>query len=267
MKRIQWATLGILALVLATAGCAPTTTAIPIPTLALDSTDSYEANIVQASAEVVPAQETRLSFVISGPVKEVTVEKGDVVESGQILATLGAPDLEFGILQAEAAVREAEFDYEYWKLPRRVQFQIVERGPVAEKELEMAQRSLDTARAELAQTKLVAPFAGTVISVEVQPGEYVQPGQVVIVLANLDTLKVETTDLSELNIAAVNIGQSAHIYVEALDKEFQGVVTAISPISDTIGGDVVFKVTIKLDDQPADLLWGMSADVTIQTEQ
>ena len=267
MKLSQWTTLVVLALVLATAGCAPAATVTPIPTIALDSTGPLEVKTVQASAEVVPSQETHLSFVISGPIKEVTVEEGDVVEAGQILATLGAPDLEYGVLQAEAAVREAEFDYEYWKLPRRVQNQVVERGPVAKQELETTRRSLDTARVELAQTKLVAPFKATVVSVEVQPGEYVQPGQVVVVLAKLNNLKVETTDLSELNVAAVNIGQPASVYIEALDKEFQGVVTAISPISDTLGGDVVFKVTIKLDDQPVDLLWGMSADVEIQTEQ
>ena len=94
-----------------------------------------------------------------------------------------------------------------------------------------------------------------------------QPGQVVIVLAKLDNLKIETTDLSELNIATVDIGQPVSVYVEALDKKFQGTVTAISPISDTIGGDVVFKVTVQLEEQPLDLLWGMSADVEIQTEQ
>jgi hypothetical protein len=32
-----------------------------------------------------------------------------------------------------------------------------------------------------------------------------------------------------------------------------------------LGGDVVFKVTIELDDQPEGLLWGMSADVQIET--
>lgn len=267
MKLTRWTTLVTLALVLATAGCAPAATVTPIPTIALDSTGLLEVKIVQASAEIVPAQEAQLSFVISGPIKEVIVEEGDVVEPGQILATLGAPELEYGVLQAEAAVREAEFDYEYWKLPRRVQNQVVERGPVAKQELETTRRSLDTAQAELAQTQLIAPFAATVVSVEVQPGEYVQPGQVIVVLANLDNLKVETTDLSELNVAAVNIGQPASVYVDALDKEFQGVVTAISPISDTIGGDVVFKVTLQLEEQPLDLLWGMSADVEIQTEQ
>lgn len=266
MKPTPWTTLVVMALVLGMAGCAPTATATPIPTIALDSGTSKVRN-VQASAEVVPAQETRLSFVISGPIKEVTVKKGSRVEAGQILAALSSPDLEYGVLQAEDAVRKAEFDYEYWKLPRRVGNRVVERGPVAAQELEVFRKTLDTARTELSQTELVAPYSATVVSVEVQPGEFVQPGQVVVVLAKLDNLQVETTDLSELNVAAVNIGQPASVYVEALDKEFQGVVTAISPISDTIGGDVVFKVTLQLEEQPLDLLWGMSADVEIQTEQ
>ncbi len=266
MIHTHWTTLAVLAFVLAMSGCAPAATATPIPNIALDSGTSEFSN-VQASAQVVPAQETRLSFVVSGPIKDVTVEKGNVVEAGQVLATLSSPDLEYGILQAEAAVRTAEFDYEYWKLPRRVQNQIVERGPVAEKELEIARRTLDTALAELTQTQLVAPFAATVVSIEVQPGEYVQPGQGVIVLASLDNLRIETIDLSELNVAAVEIGQSATVYVEALDDEYIGEVTAISPIADTVGGDVVYTVTIKLDEQPTNLLWGMSADVEIQTEQ
>ena len=146
-------------------------------------------------------------------------------------------------------------------------FQVIERGPVAAQELEVSRKTLDTAHAELSQTELVAPFAATVISIEIEPGEVVQPGQIVIVLAKLDDLQIETTDLSELNMAAVKPGQTATIFIEALDAEFPGVVNAISPISNTIGGDVVFKVTIQLDEQPKDLLWGMSADVKIQTEQ
>ena len=266
MKRIQWPRLVKAAIVLAMAGCTPVNTPTPLPTIALETTSSSEVNKVQASAEVIPAQETHLSFVIPGPVGEMVVEKGDVVEAGQLLATLRSPDLEYGLLQAEAALRAAEFDYEYWKLPRRIEGgEVVERGPLAEKELEVARKSLGTAQAELTQTKLIAPFAATVTSIEVQPGEYVQPGQAVIVLAKLDSLKIETTDLSELNVAAVEVGQPASVYVEALDKEFQGVVTAISPISNSIGGDVVFKVTVRLEEPPSDLLWGMSADVEIQT--
>ena len=266
MKHIQWTALAVLALVLATAGCAPAATTTPVPILELDPTGPFEIRSVQASARVVPEQEAYLSFVISGPIKEVTVKEGDTVEAGQILAILNSPDLEYGPVEAEAAVRVAELDYEYWKLPRRGDL-TNERRKVAEKELERTQRSLDVAHAELAQTELFAPFAATVISVDAKPSEYVQPGQIVIVLAKLNNLKIETTDLSELYVAAVAIGQPATVYIEALDEEYLGEVTAISPISDTIGGDVVYKVTIKVNEQPLDLLWGMSADVEIQTEQ
>lgn len=255
----------VVSLVLIISSCAPAATTTPVPTTVLDSGNSKVGN-VQASAEVVPAQEVNLSFVIPGPVKEVAVEEGNTVEAGQILITLSSPDLEYGVLQAEATVRAKEFDYEYWKLPRR-ENRTIERRQLAEQELETARKSLETAQAELTQATLVAPFGGTVTSVSVKPGEFVQPGQVVVVLAKLDSLQVETTDLSELDVATVRIGQSATVYIEALDEEFSGVVAAISPISNTIGGDVVFKVTIQLNEQPKELLWGMSADVEIQTEQ
>jgi HlyD family secretion protein len=265
MKRTQWTVLVVLALVLATSGCAPAATETPIPIIELDASSS-EASSVQASAQVVPVQETRLSFVVPGPIKEVDVEEGNTVEAGQILAILSSPDLEYGFLEAEASVRVAESDAEYWKLPRGGD-RTVERRQLAEQELERARRSLDTAQAELAQTTLLAPFSATVVSVEVTPGEYVQPGQIVIVLADLDNLQIETTDLSELNVASVKIDQSATVYIEALDEEYHGEVTAISPISNTLGGDVVYKVTVQLDKQPMGLLWGMSADVEIKTEQ
>lgn len=267
MKPSQWATFVILALVLVMPGCASAANPTPIPTVALDPIDSFESSIVQASAEVVPAREAHLSFVISGPIRDLAVEEGSTVEAGQVLAILNSPELEYGVLEAEGTVRVAEFDYEYWKLPRRKGNQIIDRGLVAKEELETTRKMLDTARAELSQTELLAPFAATVISVEVQPGEYVQPGQAVIILAELDNLRIETTDLSELNVAQVEIGQPATVYVEALDNEFQGQVTAISPVSDSVGGDVVFKVTVQLNEQPPALLWGMSADIEIQTEQ
>lgn len=266
MKSSVLIALSVVSFSLSCIGCAPSATPAPLPTLALDSPGPSESNNVQASAEVLPAREARLSFVISGPLNAVNVEEGDAVAAGQVLATLSSPELEYGLLQAESALRAAESDYEYWKLPRRVEGEVVERGDVAAQELEQARKAVETARARLAQTELVAPFAATVAAVEAGPGEVVQPGQVVLVLAELDSLKIETTDLSELNVAAVKPGQPAVVFVEALGEEFPGQVTAISPISDTLGSDVVFKVTIELEEQPLDLLWGMSADVEIETE-
>jgi len=273
MKRIIWITLVAFALVLTS--CAPAT-ATPLPPVVLDTTDSTTTDSVSASAVVVPAQESRLSFVISGLVEEVTVEEGDQVQAGQALATLDTTELGYTIVAAEAALTSAEIDAKLQRYrDRKIDFntgKIVYRsGPrekilVADAKVEQMQAALKVAEASLAQGTLLAPFDGTVVGVNVSAGEYVQTSQQVIFIADLENLLVETTDLSELNVAAIKIGQPASVFVEALSEEFPGVVTAISPISDTIGGDVVFKVTIKLDEQPASLLWGMSADVEINVE-
>ncbi|GAB4504404.1 MAG: hypothetical protein Fur0043_13980 [Anaerolineales bacterium] len=270
MKPSRWAMF--LTLALLAVGCSPITTPIPLPTITLDIAPSA-ARTVKASAEVVPAQKTQLGFAISGLVKEVLVEEGQQVQAGQALVTLDTADLQFAIMAAEADLRAAELDAAIQRYRRkyindagRIVYLSGPREQILRADARVAakQAALETAKASLAQGTLVAPFDGTVVSIEVKPGEYVQPGQVVIVLADLANLQVETTDLSELDVNAVTVGQSATIYIDALNQEFPGQVTAISPIFETIGGDVVFRVTVRLKEQPAALRWGMSADVEIQ---
>ena len=264
-------------IVLVMASCSPANTATPLPVILLNaSSDTSAISQVKASAVVVPAQETRMSFIISGMVEEITVKEGDLVQTGQTLATLDTTNLEFDLIAAEAALTSVENDAQMQRQPRKKfsfdTFGFSHLSPPAEKiliadtKVEQARSTIEVVKASIAQGTLTAPFEGTVIKVNVSPGEYVQPGQVIIELARLDNLKIETTDLSELNITAVKIGQPATIFIEALNEEFSGRVTEISPISDTIGGDVVFKVTIQLDEQPETLLWGMSADVDINLE-
>ena len=54
---------------------------------------------------------------------------------------------------------------------------------------------------------------------------------------------------------------------KALDQDVSGVVSAISPLADTLGGDVVYKVTIELDSLPEGLRAGMSAEVQFGSNQ
>ena len=94
-------------------------------------------------------------------------------------------------------------------------------------------------------------------------GEFVQQNQVVITLATLNTLQLETTDLSERDISKIKIGAPVSIFMEAVDQDVTGKVISIAPRANTVGGDVVFKVTIKFDQQPENISWGMTAEVTI----
>ena len=228
-----------------------------------------------ASAKIVPAREAQMSFVISAPVKEILVKEGDAVKAGQPLIVLNTPDLELSVTEAQFAATSAQLQVDRSNDPykkRREDGKVVyiigylERRQEVEAKLLFAQAALDEAKYTLAQGTLVAPFDGTIAQISVSAGEVTQPGKVVLVIGDTANMQIETTDLSERDVANVKIGQKANIYIEPLDKHITGKVTSISPISELVGGDVVYKVTISLDEQTDGLLWGMSAEVEIVTQ-
>jgi multidrug resistance efflux pump len=113
---------------------------------------------------------------------------------------------------------------------------------------------------------LRAPFAAAVAAVDVSPGEPVTPGQVVLTLADAQRMRAQTTDLSERDVDHVSVGRPATVYVEALNMDIDGRVVDIASQANTVGGDVVYAVTIALDEGPPRLRWGMSVEVEIAAE-
>jgi multidrug resistance efflux pump len=99
--------------------------------------------------------------------------------------------------------------------------------------------ALASAELALARTRLYAPAAGTVTQVTVDAGEMASPGQMVAVLATLDELQVRTTDLTELDVVHIELGQAAVVTVDALPGvEFAGHVSEIGLESVIYRGDV-----------------------------
>lgn len=254
MKRIRWIVFAALLVI------SLSLLSQPVSASVIQSGFAQTGTVI-ASANVAPAQITHLSFTISGRVKEVLVNKGDKVTAGQTLVTLDSTELETAV-QLATANREVTFaQWEYQLQPRK--FQLPEDRIFAKARLDQSDAQIEIAKLRLAETTLLSPIDATVVSVDVKPGESVDVAQVVITIATLDKLQVETKDLSERDVTKVKVGQTATVRIEPLDQEITGKVVAISPVWDTIGGDVVFKVTIALDEQPTGLLWGMSAEVTI----
>jgi multidrug resistance efflux pump len=127
-----------------------------------------------------------------------------------------------------------------------------------------AKLAVQSAQANLDATRLVAPFAGEVASITVSTGDYISPGQVILVISDVTHLHVETTDLSERDVPLVKIGEAVTVSIKALKQAATGKVVAISPLADSLGGDVVYRVTISLDTLPASLRAGMSVDVQFE---
>ena len=124
-----------------------------------------------------------------------------------------------------------------------------------------AQAAVASARKAAADLEIKAPLDATIGAVLIQAGEWAQAGQPLLVLIDLDHLTVETSDLSERDIPRVVLGQAVQVSVDALGEELTGKVVLISPLAETLGGDVIYKTTIELETVPAGLLPGMSVDV------
>jgi RND family efflux transporter MFP subunit len=263
MKKVLWILFTVLAITVT--ACAQSETPAAIPTVSLDagSQSPIFSSVATASGTVVPVKKVELAFPITGVVKTVEVAAGDLVNANQPLVALEPAILEAKVREAEANVLTKESQVAYLVRVGTSQ----ENLDSAKADVDRAKAAVEVAKAQLAQAMLVAPFDGTIASVDISPSEYVTPGQVVVSMGDLSHFQIETTDLSEKDISFVKDGAQATVFIDALNNKFTGKVVDIARISETVGGDVVFKVTIELDEQPAGLRWGMSTDVTIQVQE
>jgi multidrug efflux pump subunit AcrA (membrane-fusion protein) len=134
----------------------------------------------------------------------------------------------------------------------------------AQTRLEQAHVAVTRIQAQIADATLYAPFAGTISGVPVKAGDTVTPGQPVMTLATLAQLRARTKDLTELDVVRIAEGQAATVTAEALpDVNLSGRVVRVELQAEDYRGDVVYPVTIALDEVPADLRWGMTALVEI----
>ncbi|MGC9349414.1 MAG: HlyD family secretion protein [Anaerolineae bacterium] len=174
---------------------------------------------------------------------------------------------EVRVADANLALAEAQQDLAEAQLAQAAAPAMEEEIAVADAAVAEARAAVDAAKAALRYATLEASMDGTVVDVGVEVGEVVRAGQPAITLADLENLRVETTDLSELDVARVKPGQTVMVLIEALDdRQIQGVVQRIAQRPELLGGDVVYTVIVDLDPIPTELRMGMSVEVTIHVE-
>jgi multidrug resistance efflux pump len=142
-------------------------------------------------------------------------------------------------------------------------------GPDTDKII-LAQARLDNAAAQVAAAQnalgnyeLKAPFNGTVADINVSPNQQVGPETWAIVLIDDRQWYVETNDLTEYDVAKINVGDNANIKIDALPQlEMAGVVEDISIAPKTVAGDVIYTVRLRIDKPDPLIRWGMTMEVT-----
>jgi multidrug efflux pump subunit AcrA (membrane-fusion protein) len=140
-------------------------------------------------------------------------------------------------------------------------------------ELTFAQARLDNAQAQVAAAEsalsnyiLTAPFDGVVADVAVSIGEQVGAESRAVSIVDTSSWVVETSDITELEVVDIEVGQAVLLTADALpDVEMSGVVTSISQSSYIQSGDVLYTVYIAVDDVDGRIRWGMTVEVTFET--
>ena len=141
-----------------------------------------------------------------------------------------------------------------------------------------ARGDLALARVNLEKLKIRAPIDGTVLQININPGELAAPSalQPLLSIANLSMLNVRA-ELDERDIAEIKVGQAASVRAAAFPgKEFAGTVTSIAPLvepsrlsargSNNRADVDAVEVVVKLA-QPGPLTAGMKVDVYFSQEK
>ncbi|HBG46602.1 MAG TPA: hypothetical protein DDW94_06370 [Deltaproteobacteria bacterium] len=254
-----------------------------------------------ANGTVNPEVEVVVKSKAGGEIIDFPFNEGDLVKKGDVVVRLDPQTEEARAKQAEAALLMSEARLEKAGISRkdadvRLQRQrrLFEEGIISRQELDDAEigflkagsdvklseaelmqtkEALKEARERLADTKIKAPFAGTVLKKFVDRGQVISStlssaseGTQIFSMANLDNIFV-TANIDEVDIARIRPGQQTVIKVDSLpEKEFAGVVERVAPKGRTEMTVTVFDVVVRVIDREKSLLRpGMTADVSIVT--
>jgi multidrug resistance efflux pump len=142
------------------------------------------------------------------------------------------------------------------------QYEISLDGPNAE-QLALAKANLEAAKDTLANYVITAPFDGTVADVKVNVGDQVTPDTRAVSVTDTSQWIVETTDVTELEVVKISVGQKVTLVPDALPElQMTGTVTEISGAYVQQGGDVLYVVTIQVANPDPRLRWGMTVEAT-----
>ena len=239
---------------------------------------------ISANGYVVARTKASVSSKVLGRLAWVGVTEGSQVTTNEVIARLESADYEAALLAANANVAQLDAQHVQAQRDLKRAQSLRAQDLVSDADLESAQTRVEVslaqanagrAQARLAEatfenTRVRAPFTGTVLRKDAEVGEIVAPSSAgggltrtaIVTMADLSTLEVEV-DVNEAYIAQVVNGQPARITLDAYpDTSFAGRVRQVVPTADRQKATVLVKVSI-LDRDPR-ILPEMGAKVVFE---
>lgn len=245
--------------------------------ITLESSD-YQEQINQAQAAIAGAQ-ARLRDTKAGARTQQLQQLSSGVE--QAKASLQVAENNYNRMKAlfdSGALSQAELERVALDLEKartgleqsQAQYDLAKAGPTAdtvaalEAEVARLNVSLEMAKNSYDNTVVHAPISGIVAKRNVNPGEMAGAGAPLMVLVNMDQVKVEAS-VPQAQINQVKVGASVDVKVAGMsEKVWNGQVEFVSPVSDANSSS--FPIKVKLDNPDGLLRAGMVAEVYLQGE-
>ena len=217
----------------------PSGFAMPVETSKVKIEKIYEEAItvgtIKANESVMMRPE------IAGRVIKIYFQEGQKVAQGDLLVKL-----DDSIYQASVAESEASLSFSEAKNQRQVSLYKQNYTSGGKKDEAIAKLRMDEAilkrkKADLEKTGIFAPFEGLVGLRKISPGDYVQAGQDIVELVNLDPIKVEFS-LPEIYFPRLKTGQKIQLTSDVLPgRKFEGKIFAIHPVVNESGRNLELK--------------------------
>ena len=227
---------------------------------------------VSAPGIVRPLTEVQISSSINGIVQQLMVKEGQEVKKGDLLLQIDPSEFRAQVRRAQAGLEVAQANLEQarsqWKRAEHLyKSNLISKQDyesartnhlLSQAQLKESRANLDQTLEQLQKTRITSPIEGTVIQINIEPGENVitgtldNPGTKLMVIADLSRMEVES-QVDEADIAKVNMGQRAVVEVEALpEKRFKGVVHEVSYAAedqnDEQDATVSYNISILIED-------------------
>ena len=242
-------------------------------------------NTVTATGTIEPVETVEVGTQVSGKVEKIYVDFNDVVKKGELLAELDKLTLNQSVSRAKASLTSAESQLTYAKLSYERTKQLYESNAAtlaafqeaqnsytqAQMSKKNAQAAYDQALVDLSYAEIYSPIDGVVLDRAVEVGQTVAASfstPTLFTLANdLTKMQVEAA-VDEADIGQVKTGQRVTFTVDAYTAEtFNGTVNQIRMQPTTTSNVVTYTVIISAPNPDLKLFPGMTANVTIVTEE
>ena len=217
------------------------------------------ARAIRISGHTEAEKRVTLATRVMGVIESLPVKQGQRVNRGDLVIRLNAEDKEAAIRMAESVVtqRQAEAD---------AAERLVGGGNAPKLQADQARAALATARsqlesakAELAQYEIYAPYNGLIDRVPVQRGSTILAGAEVATLINLDPL-LAIGEVSERDLKYLQLGDTADI--QLVDgKTVKGTLRYIS--RDASAATRTFRIEVAIPNENKELPAGMTAEITL----